>query len=296
VRIAITGATGLVGTALTARLREGEHQVVPISRRALPGGIRWDPEHERLDSRALEGIEVVVHLAGSGIADRRWTDRRKRELWDSRVRSTAFLARTLASLDRRPRVLVSMSAVGIYGNRGDEALDESSTLGTDFLARMAVAWERAADPARDVHIRVVHPRSGIVLTHTGGALARMLMPFRLGLGGKLGTGAQWVSWITLDDAVAGLQWLVARSSLSGPVNLTAPGPVTNAEFTAALAKLLGRPAIMPIPRALLQLLFGELADATLLASQRALPKRLEDDGFWFAYPGIADGLRRAVAG
>jgi len=295
-RIAITGATGLIGTALTARLREEAHQVVPISRDVLPGGIRWDPVRERLDSRALEGIDAVVHLAGAGIGDARWSARRKQELWDSRVRATAFLARTLAALERRPHTLVSMSAVGIYGDRGDALLEEGSAPGTDFLARMGVAWERAADPARDVQIRVVHPRTGIVLTRTGGALARMLTPFRLGLGGKLASGTQWMSWIALDDAIAALQWLVARSTLEGAVNLTAPEPVTNAQFTRELAKLLGRPAFMPIPRPLLRLLFGEMADATLLASQRAVPRRLLEDGFWFAYPAIADGLRRAVAG
>lgn len=295
-RIAITGATGLIGTALTARLRETGHQVVPLSRRPIPGGIRWDPVRERLDSRALEGMDAVVHLAGAGIGDRRWTPRRKDELRASRVQGTAFLARSLAALERRPATLISMSAVGIYGDRGDDLLAEAETPGTDFLARLVVAWERAAAPARDVGIRVVHPRTGVVLTHLGGALPRMLTPFRLGLGGTLGSGTQWMSWITLDDIVGGLQWLLIRSRLEGPVNLATPHPVTNAEYTTALGKLLGRPTVLPIPRALLLLLFGEMADATLLASQRVTPARLVEDGFWFAYPDITAGLRRAVAG
>jgi uncharacterized protein (TIGR01777 family) len=295
-RIAITGATGLLGTALTAQLREEGHQVIPISRGAVPGGVRWDPRAERLDSRALEGIEAVVHLAGAGLADHRWTARRKREMWDSRVQGTSFLARTLAALERRPRVLLSMSAVGIYGDRGDAVLTEEAAHGTDYLARLVVAWERAAEPAREVGIRVVHPRTGVVLTHTGGALARMLIPFRLGLGGPLAGGRQWMSWITLDDAVAALRWLLLRSALAGAVNLTAPEPVTNSDFTAALGRLLGRPAIIPVPRAALLLLYGEMAEATLLASQRASSRRLVEDGFWFAYPDIITGLRRAVAG
>lgn len=295
-RIAITGATGLIGTALTARLREAGHHVIPVSRREVPGGIRWDPVRERLDSRALEGMDAVVHLAGEGIGDHRWTPRRKDALRQSRVQGTAFLGRTLAALERRPATLISMSAVGIYGDRGDDLLAESETPGTDFLARLVVGWERAADPARDVGIRVVHPRCGVVLTHLGGALPKMLTPFRLGLGGKLASGKQWMSWITLDDVVGGLQWLLVRSRLDGPVNLATPHPVTNAEFTAALGRLLGRPTVLPIPRALLLALFGEMAEATLLASQRVTPRRLEEDGFWFAYPDIAAGLRRAVAG
>lgn len=294
--MAITGARGLVGTALTAQLREAGHQVLPISRAAIPGGIRWDPAAERLDSRALEGIDAVVHLAGAGIADRRWTTRRKQELWDSRVHATSFLARTLAALERRPRTLVSMSAVGIYGDCGDNELTEQAGHGTDFLARLVVAWEQAADPARTVGIRVVQPRTGVILTHTGGALKRILVPFRLGLGGPLAGGGQWLSWITLDDALAGLQWLLLRSALAGPVNLAAPEPVTNAAFTRTLGALLGRPAIVPVPRAALHLLVGELADAALLASQRVSSRRLLDDGFWFAYPTITEGLRRAVAG
>lgn len=295
-KIAITGATGMIGRALLGSLKAQGYTTIPISRGAVEGGIRWDPTRGVLDPRALEGVEAFVHLAGENIAGARWTNARKRELRDSRIAPTHLLAETLGRLSQPPTVLVSTSAVGIYGDRGDEQLDETSLLGTDFLATLAREWEEAADPARAAGIRVVHPRFGVVLSSTGGALARLLPPFRLGLGGPLGSGRQWMAWIAIADVVAMIEHLLARDDISGPVNGVAPQQVTNAEFGQTLGRVLHRPAIVPLPALALKLAFGEMAEATLLASQRVIPGVLQSSGYEYRFPILDSALRAVVGG
>lgn len=295
---AITGATGFVGSALTASLMQDGHHVVRIGRgsgHASPvprlRNLVWDPASGRIDAAALEGVDAVVHLAGENVAGGRWNDTRKAAIRDSRVQGTTLLARTLAAMQRKPSVLVSASAVGIYGNRGDQPLDESSSLADDFLARVGKEWESTTAPAAQAGIRVVHARIGIVLGWQGGALARMRLPFLLGLGGPLGNGAQYMSWISLGDAVRALRHCVDNPGLRGPVNLTAPQPVTNREFTRTLGRVLRRPAFLPAPAFALRLVLGEMADALLLGGQRVLPKALEGSGFRFAHEGLEAALR-----
>lgn len=293
-RVAITGASGLVGTALAAALRTDGHSVVAISRNPASGGVQWNPARRQLDVATLQGIDTVVHLAGESIAGARWTDARKQLLAASRVEPTHFLAEVIAGLDPKLRLLISASAVGIYGNRGDEVLSEGSVRGTDFLARLAVDWERAADPARQAGVRVVHPRFGVILAPRGGALAKMLPAFRLGLGGPIGSGQQWMSWIALPDVVGAIRHVINVETISGPVNVTSPDPVRNVEFVRTLGEALHRPAIIPLPAFALRLALGELADATLLASQRAVPKALLASGFVPRFPMLADALADAV--
>lgn len=291
-RVAVTGSSGLIGTALCDGLRRAGHEAVPVVRRpARTGEVSWDPEAGELDTAALAGTEAVVHLAGVGIGDRRWTPARRALLVRSRVASTALLARVLPTLDPAPSVLVSASAVGVYGSRGDEVLTEQSEPGTDFLARLCLDWEAAAAPVTGAGIRLVTTRSGIVLSASGGALARQLPLFRLGLGGRLGSGRQWTSWISLEDEVRAIVFALEHDALAGPVNVVAPSPVTNRDFTAALAGVLGRPARLPVPRAALAIALGrELTDDMVLASQRVLPTALGDAGFSFAHPEIAGAL------
>lgn len=293
-RIAITGATGMIGTALTPLLTTAGHQVIPVSRRALPGGIEWHPGKGVLDPAALEGVDAVIHLAGANLADGRWTEERKRVLTESRTGPTRLLAEALAGLGRGPRVLVSMSAIGIYGDSGDTELDEGSPPGDDFLSRLGVAWEAAAEPARRAGIRVVHPRLGIVLSPRGGALAKLLTPFKLGAGGVLGSGAQWMSWIAIDDVLGALWHALGDEGLDGPMVVAAPNPLRNREFTETLARVLGRPAVVPVPAMALRALFGEMAEATILASQRALPRVLEARGHRFAFPTLEGALRHLL--
>jgi uncharacterized protein len=294
--IAISGASGFVGRALTEHLRARGDSVRPLVRGASAdaGAIVWDPELGTIDAPSLEGVDAVVHLAGESIAAGRWTDAQKRRIRDSRIRGTGTLASALASLGRPPAVLVSASAVGIYGDRGNELLDESAAAGTDFLSEVALAWEAAAAPARGAGIRVAHPRLGVVLDPAGGALAKMLLPFKLGVGGKLGSGAQWMSWVALSDAVRALAFAIDTTSLSGPFNVTAPAPVTNAEFTRALAAALHRPALFGVPAFAARMAFGEMADAALLASTRAIPARLVAAGFRFEWPELGPCLARLL--
>jgi uncharacterized protein (TIGR01777 family) len=292
----VTGASGLIGSALVPALAAHGHRVLRLVRRTpAVGEAHWDPRRAELDPHVLEGVNAVVHLAGESLAAGRWTHARKHRVLDSRVRGTRLLAETLARMAPRPAVLVSMSAVGIYGNRGDELLDETSAPGDDFLATVCIEWERAADAAASAGVRVVHPRLGPVLAAQGGALEKMLPAFRLGVAGPLGGGRQWMSWIALDDAVAALIAAVESNALSGPVNVVAPNPVTNAEFTRTLARLLHRPALLPVPAFALRLAFGKLADAALLASQRVRPAALERAGFRFAHPELGEALRAAIA-
>jgi hypothetical protein len=252
--------------------------------------IGWDPAAGTIDRARLDGAEAVIHLAGENIGAQRWTSERKARIRDSRVRGTTLLATTLAGLDRRPRVLLSVSAIGIYGDRGDELLDESSPLGTDFLAEVGEAWEASAAPAREAGVRVVHPRLGIVLSADGGALERMLLPANLGLGGQLGGGRQWWSWVHLDDVVGAMLHLLDAPQESGPVNVVAPKPVRNAEFMQRLREELHRPAPLPTPAFALRLLLGEMADALLLSSQRVSAAKLVESGYRFRYSELGAAL------
>jgi uncharacterized protein (TIGR01777 family) len=296
VRVAITGASGFIGSAILAALRGEGHTALSIGR-GEASDIRWDPAHARLDATSLAGIDAVVHLAGANVGER-WTAARKRAIRDSRVQGTRLIASVLAGLppDQRPSALVCASAVGFYGSRGDEWLDESSAPGTDFLATVAREWEAAADTARSAHVRVVHLRQGLVVNSRGGALARMLPAFRLGGGARLGNGKQWMSWIGLHDLVRAMQFALATPMFEGVANAVSPVPVTNAEFTSVLAHALNRPVLAAVPEFALRALFGEMAQATLLASQRARPTRLEAAGFVFAHPALEDALRVELVG
>jgi uncharacterized protein len=292
--VVVSGASGLIGSALVTALRaEGNRVTCLVRRKAAAGEIQWDPERERLLPHQLEEQDAVIHLAGENIGSR-WTRSRKLRIRDSRVRGTRLLSETLAHLQRPPRVLVSASAVGIYGDRGDEVLTERSELGDpgrEFLVSVCLEWEAAAAPARAAGIRVVHPRFGVVLSPDGGALRKLLPPFRLGLGGPISSGSQWMSWIALPDVVAAIQHLLTAEGLAGPVNLTAAQPVTNADFTRALARVLGRPAVIRVPAAGLRLALGEMARATILSSARVAPEKLLGSGYRFQHSSVEDALR-----
>ncbi len=290
--IAITGASGLIGHALVDALLARGARVLRIGRGA-GSDLRWDPAHGRLDAEALRGVTGVVHLAGAPIAER-WTAAHKHAIRDSRVEGTALVSRTLLELPVPPRVLISGSAIGIYGDRGGESLTEASALGHDFLAEVGRAWEGATAGIADAGVRVVHLRTGLVLSPDGGALAKLLTPFRLGLGGPIGDGRQWMSWIGLHDQVALILWLLAHEGIRGPVNAVAPNPVTNAEFARILGAVLARPALVPVPAIALRLAFGEMAEATILASQRVMPSVALEHGFPFAEEGLPGALRRAL--
>jgi uncharacterized protein len=291
--VAVTGSTGFIGSALVNALAAAGYTVrrlVRSERQRRAGDILWEPAGGRLDRRALDGVDAFVHLAGEPIAQR-WSGAAKRRIRDSRVRGTTLLATAIASLEPPPRVLVSGSAMGVYGDRGDEELDEASPPGRDFLAEVAIEWEAATEPAARVGVRVVKTRTGLVLNPRGGALARLLLPFRFGVGGRIGSGRQWVSWIGLHDTVGAIMYALSNDTLSGPVNLGAPNPVTNAELATTLARVLRRPAILPVPATALRLVFGEMGEATLLASQRMRPRRLLESGFVFDYPTLEAALR-----
>ncbi|MXY84792.1 MAG: TIGR01777 family protein [Gemmatimonadetes bacterium] len=294
-KILVAGSSGLIGTVLCSRLEREGHEVVRLVRREpAQGELRWDPEAGELEQEALEGIEAVVHLGGRNIVAGRWTATVKEQLRQSRVQTTQLLAARLAGLATPPRVLVCASAVGIYGHRRGEELDEESDTGEGFLAELGRAWEGASTVAAEAGTRVVQARLGIVLSRRGGALAKMLLPFRLGMGGKIGDGQQYVSWISLEDAVAALVYAVENDALRGPVNLTAPQPVTNAELTRTLGRVLRRPTLLPLPAFAAKLVLGELAEEALLASQRVRPKRLLEAGFESAHPELEGALRHAL--
>lgn len=279
--VAISGSSGLIGSALSRALTADGHTVRPLKR-------------DKIDAASLTNADVVINLAGEKI-DQRWTRDTKAEIRRSRVDGTSLIARIIASLPVKPRVMLSGSAIGIYGNRrGDNVLDESSALGDDFLASVCREWEAATGPAESAGVRVVHLRTGIVLAKDGGVLARMLPPFRLGIGGKLGSGRQWMSWIAISDYVRAVQHLIRSTSVSGPVNLVAPNPVPNEYLTVALSNELHRPAILPVPKFVLRLLFGEMADGAILASQRVTPARLEQSGFTFELPTVERALAQIL--
>lgn len=293
--VVVSGATGLVGSALVPFLTAAGHRVARLTRRRGDAAdhIFWDPQSGTLGAGALERFDAVVHLAGENIGSR-WTRRKKQAILDSRVKGTALLAQRLADVDDRPRTLVCASAMGFYGDRGDEVLDESSAPGTGFLARVCREWEAAAEPARQRGIRVVNLRFGIVLTPRGGPLARMLPPFRIGVGGTIGSGNQYISWIAIDDAVDVIHHSLTDASLRGPVNAVAPTPVTNREFTHTLGRVLGRPTVMPLPAFAARALFGEMGEATVLASARVQPGELLKRGYSFHYPELEGALRHLL--
>lgn len=298
-RVAVTGASGLIGEALAESLSADGHRVHPLVREGgshpeasnLGEEIPWDPSATELDPAGFEGIDAVVHLAGESIAER-WSRAKKARILDSRVRGTRAVAEAVAKAG--VPVLVCASAVGFYGDGGDEVLDESSDKGEGFLADVVWRWEAAAAAAREAGARVAHLRFGVVLSGKGGALAKMLPPFRLGAGGRLGDGRQWMSWIHLDDVVGAIRHVLDEAELEGPVNATAPNPVRNADFTKALGSALGRPTAIPVPAFALRLAFGEMAEETLLVSQRAVPERLVASGYSFRFPEVRDALEHEV--
>lgn len=301
VDVLVTGSSGFIGNALLPALGDaGLRPIRAVRGSSIPKGvdaIAWDPDAGTIDRASLEGLGAVVHLAGVGIGDKRWTHERKREVLESRTKGTTLLASTLAGLDRPPRVLVSASAVGYYGNRGDEVLTEESTSGDDFVSKVCEEWEAATLPAVEAGLRVVTIRTGIVLGTEGGVLPRLLMPFKLGIGGRTGDGKQWMSWITLRDEVRAILHVIATESIVGPANLTAPNPATNAELTATLGRVLHRPAKLPTPLLPLKVLYGsELVQTLLVDGQRVLPKVLEANGFTFRDPELEDALRAVVRG
>jgi hypothetical protein len=294
-RMILTGASGLIGASLLRSLRGQGIPITQLVRRPAPDNLEqifWDPYAASpiADPSRLDAATAAIHLAGANIAGHRWTAGYKNLLETSRVIPTQALALLLARLTPRPLVLVSASAVGIYGSRGDEVLSERSAPGSDFLAEICQSWEQAAKPATDAGIRVVHLRFGVVLSPAGGALARMLPPFRLGLGGRLGSGRQWISWVALPDVVAAIEFALKTQSLSGAVNVVAPGAVSNAEFSRTLGRVLHRPAILPAPAAALRLIFGQMAEATILSSQHVIPERLAASGFRFQAPELEGAL------
>jgi uncharacterized protein (TIGR01777 family) len=292
IRVVVSGGTGLIGSTLVAQMRADGHDVRCLTRTPVRDGrdLSWDPERGTLDAAQLEGLDAVVNLAGEPIG-RRWSHERKRRIRDSRVLGTGLLARALADLANPPKVFATGSAVGFYGDRGNDELDESSPAGSDFLGSVTAEWEAAAAAANTRGIRVVLLRTGIVLTAAGGALGKMLLPFRLGLGGRLGGGQQWVSWIALEDEVRAIRFVLGDTRLEGPVNLVAPNPVRNAELARTLGRVLGRPAVAPAPAALLKLLFGEMAEDTVLASQLVRPLKLVGAGFTFRHSTLEHALR-----
>lgn len=294
--VAITGASGLIGRLLTETLRERGTRVRPLVRRAPSGDeIHWDPAQGTLDREALEGASAVIHLAGENVGAGRWNEARKRRIMDSRVQGTDLIARCVAQMSTRPACLISASAVGWYGSRGEEPLDEGASGGDDFLAQVCARWEANTQPAIDAGIRVVHARIGVVLDPEGGALAKMLLPFKMGVGGRVGDGRQWMSWISRPDVVHALIHLMDDASLQGPVNVVAPEPVTNATFTRALGKALRRPTLFPVPTMAIKTMFGEMGEATVLGSQRVLPNKLTAAGFTFAHPTVDEALRAALS-
>ena len=295
--IAITGASGLIGTALSASLTSQGHRPIALVRRAAKAGadeIQWDPAGGTIDAASLEGIDAMVHLAGAGIGDKRWTDDRKKVIRDSRTAGTSVLATALAGLSAKPSVFVSGSGIGYYGSQGDSVLTEADPAGTGFLADVCVEWEAATAPASDAGIRTALARTSVVMSDQGGTLKKQLLLFKLGLGGRFGPGTQWLSWISLTDEVRALEFMITND-IAGPVNLCAPNPVTNLEFTKALGSVLKRPTLVPVPLFGPKLLFGsELVEQLILASQKGMPSVLTNAGFTFEDPELEPTLHRIL--
>jgi uncharacterized protein (TIGR01777 family) len=294
--VAVTGASGLIGSALVRSLRADGHDVRRLVRRdpSAADEVRWDPVRRLLDPGDLAGADAVVHLAGAGIGDHRWTDEYRQQIRASRVDGTETIAAAIAALDDKPRVLLSGSAVGYYGDTGENEADESSPRGSGFLAEVVEAWEAAGAAAEQSGVRVVHARSGVVLSAAGGALGKVLPLFRVGLGGRLGSGRQWMSWIALPDHVAAMRWLLSHDDITGAVNLTAPEPVRNRDYTKAIARAVHRPALAAVPAPVLRTALGGFADEGVLVSQRVVPTRLERNGFAFTYADVDSALGAVV--
>lgn len=292
-KLLISGSTGLIGEALVAAAQGRGHEITRLSRgnAVTAPRVLWDPVTGEIPLRLLEGFDAVVHLAGESIAAGRWTAARKKRIRDSRVYGTSNLVRALTSLERPPKIFVSASAIGFYGDRGNDVLTEESVAGEGFLPSVCREWEAAADPLRALGARVVHARFGIVLSRKGGALPKMLLPFRLGLGGPIGNGRQWWSWVALPDVVESLLHMLENGSLAGPVNVTAPVAVTNRDFTDTLGRVLRRPTVFPLPAFAARLVLGEMASALLLASARVEPRRLAQSGFTFRFPDLGTALK-----
>jgi uncharacterized protein (TIGR01777 family) len=295
-KILVSGGTGLVGRALVNALVKEKNEVVLLTRSASVSTpkILWDPQREQVDASRLEGFDAVVHLAGENIASHRWTPAVKGRIMESRSQGTAFLAKTLTGLAHPPKVLISASAIGIYGDRGEERLTDESPAGTGFLAEVCRVWESASAPVSAKGIRVAHLRLGVVLSPEGGALKKMILPFQLGLGGKIGSGQQWWSWVSLRDVVGAIQHVLQTDTLSGPVNVTAPSPVTNQEFTQTLGRVLRRPTLFPLPAFMAKLVLGEMANPLLLASARVEPKKLLESGYVFRHPTLVNALPKLL--
>jgi hypothetical protein len=300
-KVIVTGSTGLVGRALVRSLLADGHEVTRLVRGDSQGfrapgtaAVHWDPSRGEIDAPALEGHDAAVHLAGENVGEGRWDDEKKRRIRESRVKGTNLLAGALAGLGAKPRVLVSASATGFYGDRGAEILREESASGTDFLSEVCREWEKGTLPASQAGIRVVHLRIGVVLSGEGGALGKMLTPFKLGVGGKIGSGSQYMNWITLEDLIGVVRRAVEDENLRGPVNAVAPQQVTNEEFTKAIGRALGRPTLFTMPAFAARLAFGEMADALLLASTRVEPARLKEAGYEFKHPEIEGALRSVL--
>lgn len=295
-RVLVSGSSGLVGSELSRRLRAAGDTVTSLTRSgSSPEAISWSPRDQQLDSSQLEGFDAVVHLAGENIATGRWTADKKRRIRESRVQGTELLSRTLAELEAKPKVLVCASAIGYYGDRGDVILDEQSPPGTGFLAEVCQAWEAATEPAWKAGIRVAQLRIGVVLSPQGGALAKMLLPFRMGAGGVVGSGDQYMSWIALPDLARAIEHVIHNDSLFGAVNAVAPNPVTNREYTQTLGKVLHRPTLLPMPAFLAKIALGEMAEELFLSSTRVEPRKLDHANFTFDHPDLEGALRSLLA-
>ena len=291
-KILIAGASGLVGSALTPALTAEAAEVTRLVRSSPGAGeIEWHPNHDQIDSAQLEGFDAVINLAGENIAGGRWTDEQKHKIRDSRVNGTHLLSEAMAKLAHRPRVFLCASATGIYGDRGEEILDEQSEPGSGFLAGVCREWEKATEPAVKAGVRVVNLRFGPILAREGGMMAKMLTPFKMGVGGKVGSGKQYISWVAIDDVVAAMKLALKDESIRGPLNVVSPNPVTNEEFTKTLGDVLSRPTVFAMPAFAARLAFGEMADEMLLVSQRVMPKKLSDAGYEFKYPELETALR-----
>jgi uncharacterized protein len=295
-KLLISGSHGLVGKALLRSLEPKDHEVLRLVRHPPANDleVEWSPDRYSIALARLEGFDAVIHLAGESIASGRWDEEKKRKIRESRAKGTKLLSDALANLAHPPKTLISASAIGYYGNRGEELLTETSPPGNEFLSDVCVEWENATAHATGKGIRVVNTRFGIILDDEGGALAKMLTPFRMGVGGKIGSGKQWMSWIALDDVVEAIEYVIGRETVKGPVNFVAPNPVRNAEFTRTLGRVLSRPTIFPIPAFGVRLVFGEMADALLLSSQRVDPRRLNEAGYQFRHSVLEAALRHVL--
>ncbi|HBB96833.1 MAG TPA: TIGR01777 family protein [Blastocatellia bacterium] len=294
-KIAIAGGSGLVGSALIPILQSHGNQITRLVRSSpKPGEIEWHPNQDKVSALSLEGFETIINLAGENIAGGRWTDDQKRKIRDSRMNGTHLLSEAIAQMKSKPRVFICASATGIYGDRDDETLDEQSESGGGFLAGVCREWEQATEPASKAGVRVVNLRMGPILARDGGMLSKLLTPFKMGMGGKVGSGKQYISWVALEDAVNAIKLAIDDESIRGPINIVSPNPVTNEEFTKTLGHVLNRPTALAMPAFAARLAFGEMADEMLLASQKVMPKRLIQAGFQFQYPTLESAMRKYV--